>query len=65
MLNEEILTPDENQDMFARQETIMKVINDKRGAPKEYGWFVKKCMSPVNTAVYKQAECGKWSCATI
>ncbi len=43
----------------------MKVINDKRGAPKEYGWFMKKCISPVNTAVYKQAECGKWSCATI
>ena len=58
MLNEEILTPDEDQDMSVSQETIMKVINDKRVAPKEYGWFMKKCMCRVNTAVYKQPECG-------
>jgi hypothetical protein len=38
MLNQEILThPDEDQDVSASQETIMKLINDKRGAPKEYG----------------------------
>jgi hypothetical protein len=36
MLNEEILTPDEDQDMSVSQETITKVINDKRVAPKEY-----------------------------
>jgi hypothetical protein len=54
MLNEEILTPDEDQDMSVSQETIMKVINDKRVAWKEYGWFMKKCMSHVNTSAYKQ-----------
>jgi hypothetical protein len=43
MLNEETLTPDEDQDVSASQETIMKVINDKRRALKEYGWFMKKC----------------------
>jgi hypothetical protein len=49
---------EEDQDMSVSQETIMKVINDKRVAPKEYGWFMKKCMCRVNTAVYKQPECG-------
>jgi hypothetical protein len=52
MLNEEILTPDEDQDMSVSQETITKVINDKRVAWKEYGWFMKKCMSHVNTSAY-------------
>jgi hypothetical protein len=54
MLNEETLTPDEDQDVSASQETIMKVINDKRRALKEYGWFMKKCVSCINTIVYKQ-----------
>jgi hypothetical protein len=40
--------------MSVSQETIIKVINDKRVAPKEYGWFIKKCMSHINTAAYKQ-----------
>jgi hypothetical protein len=53
MLNEEI--PGEDQDVSAvSQETIMKVINYKRVAPKEYGWFMKKCMSHINTEAYKQ-----------
>jgi hypothetical protein len=34
MLNEEILTPGEDQDMSVSQETTMEVINDKRVAPK-------------------------------
>jgi hypothetical protein len=59
-LIEQVAMPlsEEDQDMSVSQETIMKVINDKRVAPKEYGWFMKKCMCRVNTAVYKQPECG-------
>jgi hypothetical protein len=40
--------------MSVSQETIIKVINDKRVAPKEYGWFIKKCMSHIHTTAYKQ-----------